>query len=359
MLCIRCFDVISPGKDCYAIPTSATRKSAYGQKGLISTIAFNPDYSGAYAAGSFAESVGIYVENTSECALLLNNLGFGVTHVRWSPCGRYLWTGGRNNNTILCWDIRSTQSIVGSVERQLNSNQRMTFDIDPWGKYLCTGTQDGKVLFFDTNTFELSRTIETNDILNIDNKIKKTSQTMCVNSVSFHPFSALLGVAIGERSFAMNADGNTDSESETEVIKTCTIPRIEISNDMEIVQDEKRRKVVETVVAETNLTGSLNNNNNNNNNSGENADTSVSNTVTCGSSIQLWQLSYIPIEMPTTTLVETEEMLTMKEEDEVVVQSAEETVEIDASTGIPAVVMVTSADETEETAELQCQNKES
>ena len=104
---IRVFDLNEPGARYTSIPTSKTRHSALGQKGLISCLAFNPDCSGAYAAGSFASSVGIYVENESgtcsvivyspsclsylryiEAALELSNLDFGVTALKWSPCGR-------------------------------------------------------------------------------------------------------------------------------------------------------------------------------------------------------------------------------------------------------------------------------
>jgi hypothetical protein len=45
---------------------------------------------------------------------------------------------------IISWDLRNTRSEVGRVHRQLSTNQRMTFDIDPWGKYLVTGSQDKK-----------------------------------------------------------------------------------------------------------------------------------------------------------------------------------------------------------------------
>ena len=145
----------------------------------------------------------------SECALLFGNIEFGVTCLKWSPCGHYLWVGGRNNDNIVCYDIRSTQSIVGSVQRKLTSNQRMSFDLDPWGKYLCTGDQDGKVLFYDTSTFQLVHTVK-----QLNAKEGGTKQA-CVNSVAFHPYSALLGVAIGERTFIVESDSDSESDSDT------------------------------------------------------------------------------------------------------------------------------------------------
>jgi hypothetical protein len=60
---IRWFDVANPGSGHTDIPTCKTRRDIFGQKGIISALSFNPDYSGAYAAGSFNNSVSIYVED--------------------------------------------------------------------------------------------------------------------------------------------------------------------------------------------------------------------------------------------------------------------------------------------------------
>jgi hypothetical protein len=214
-LFIRCFDVASPGKDCFEIATSPSKKSPVGQKGMISCLSFNPDYSGAFAAGSFAHSVGVYVENMPECALLLSSLEYGVSCVRWSPCGRYLWTGGRNSSSLLCWDIRATQTVVGSVQRPLATNQRMTFDLDPWGATLCTGDQGGNILFFDTKTFELLHTVDSKTVesSSLDGNCQRRS---CVNSVAFHPFSGLLGLSTGERTFGATSTSSGSSESDTD-----------------------------------------------------------------------------------------------------------------------------------------------
>ena len=64
-----------------------------GQRGIISCLKFNPDYSGAYAAGSYARNVTIYAENMRESVLELDGIDFGVTCMKWSPCGHMLWAG--------------------------------------------------------------------------------------------------------------------------------------------------------------------------------------------------------------------------------------------------------------------------
>lgn len=114
-----CFDVSYPGRVFTNIPTCPSRKSPLGQKGLISCLSFNPDLSGCYAAGSYDKSIGVYVEDMKGVALELTGLNFGVTHLKWSPCGRYLWAGGRASKEISCWDLRQTRELVGTVEREL------------------------------------------------------------------------------------------------------------------------------------------------------------------------------------------------------------------------------------------------
>ena len=52
--------------------------------------------------------------------------------------------GGRSHSDLVCWDLRNTRCELGRVKRALTSNQKMTFSLDPWGKYIATGTQDGK-----------------------------------------------------------------------------------------------------------------------------------------------------------------------------------------------------------------------
>jgi len=201
---IRCFDVSEPGRNSSNLSTTASRRTNTGQKGIISSLAFSPDYSGLYAAGSYAQSVCLYAEN-EKCTQTLLDLGrmsSGVTHMRWSPCGTYLWIGGRRHPDLVCWDIRATGRELGRVTRSLNTNQRVSFDLDPWGKYLVTGSQDREILVYDTSTFELVQ--------------RRVGGPDCVNSISFHPFCSILGLCTGQRHFTMPYQEGSDSEEEEE-----------------------------------------------------------------------------------------------------------------------------------------------
>ncbi len=65
------YDITRPGPPIKTIPTTPSRKSKEGQKGIISCIDFNPDGSGMYAAGSYSKTLGIYDERSDAlCALI-------------------------------------------------------------------------------------------------------------------------------------------------------------------------------------------------------------------------------------------------------------------------------------------------
>ena len=105
---MRIFDVTRPGRDCEVRPTCATKKSRDGQRGIISCLAFAPDGSGLYAAGSFSGTTGLYVENQPGLVSLLGGHRGGVTQASFSHDGVLLLTAARRDDDIVCWDVRRT-----------------------------------------------------------------------------------------------------------------------------------------------------------------------------------------------------------------------------------------------------------
>lgn len=206
-----------------------------GQKGIISSLAVCPDYSDTFAAGSFARSVGIYSYNTNKRVLMLKGIDFGVTHMKYAPqASHILWVGGRKSSHVSCYDLRMPKAELGRVRRDLRSNQRMRFDLDPWGRYLFTGDQHGRWVFvfhaeirriadgqfasyiicyrllaYDATTFELTASTFGADGSDY-------SQNMdCLNSVSVHPYSSIAVSTSGQRHFE---DSNNNSLDDSDLL---------------------------------------------------------------------------------------------------------------------------------------------
>ena len=237
---IRCFDVSNQGRVCDELPTCKSRTDTEGQRGIVSVLKFNPDRSGAYAAGSYAYNINIYVEDMEGSALELRDIDFGVTCLQWSPCGCMLWAGGRAHNDLICWDLRHTRTELGRVQRPLSTNQRMHFDLDPWGKYLATGTQDGKVLLYDTTTFELVAT-------------QTHTNGECIHTAAFHPYSSLLFTSTGSRHFEYDGCDETDTSDEEDngIVIDPTAPVSNRDDDLLALSTKRRGKLSSSSIETT------------------------------------------------------------------------------------------------------------
>ena len=123
----------------------------------------------------------------------------------------------------------------------------MLFDIDPWGRYLCSGTQNGRVLLYDTQTFKLvceldnyfdnggssgnkssgSSSIgsssgdgvggDSGSSGRVENRrLYERKQSSCVHTVLFHPYNSILSSICGERSFASFENSDDEAEQGTD-----------------------------------------------------------------------------------------------------------------------------------------------
>ncbi|XP_071698164.1 uncharacterized protein [Rutidosis leptorrhynchoides] len=137
---VRIFDIHRPGRDFEQRSTIQGNKE--GQSGIISSIAFSSSHTGMLATGSYSQTTAIHREDNMELLYVLHGQQGGVTHVQFSKDGNYLYTGGRKDPYILCWDIRKTVEIVYKLYRSSETtNQRIQFDTEPYGRHLGTGGQ--------------------------------------------------------------------------------------------------------------------------------------------------------------------------------------------------------------------------
>jgi WD40 repeat protein len=139
--------------------------------------------------GSYSQSIGIYDETNNELCLKLNGFGGGgVTQVKFSKDGLYLFSASRHADSILCWDIRDSANVLYELPRPGRTNQRIQFDLDASGKYLITGDNDGHVLLYDISTQELEN-IETKQRLSYSFKAndgKYIFNGVCYSNLEFN-----------------------------------------------------------------------------------------------------------------------------------------------------------------------------
>lgn len=84
-----------------------------------------------------------------------------------------------------------------TLPRQVDTNQRIGFDIDPSGRYLVTGSTERRALVYDIESQALVGSLE--------------DQPDAVGGVCFHPHAALVGVCTGQRHFGLDTNAGSDS----------------------------------------------------------------------------------------------------------------------------------------------------
>jgi WD40 repeat protein len=153
------FDV-SSGRAVSVINTAATTSKS---KGRIAALASAPDASGLIACGSLdSKTVNVYDERSSSssrrAAVCSFNLeegggGGGVTNIRFSPDGRFLYTGYRRQGALIAWDLRESQRVLYRFPRDDSVGQRLGFDVS--NHTLATASRDGSVLLYRVDNGEL------------------------------------------------------------------------------------------------------------------------------------------------------------------------------------------------------------
>lgn len=206
---IRVFDVSRPGRD---FIEKLTNENKEGQAGIISCFAFTPSNNHLFAVGSYCRTVGIYSVQEMDLLFLLSGQLGGVTHMMFSSDGIKLFSGGRKDCEILCWDIRNPGKVLYSLRRVVTTNQRMYFDIDSTGQYLISGNENGVVTVWDLNKSPEDISDENEPIL--QPILFFQAHHDCVNGISIHPSLPFLLSTSGQRHFPEPQDSE-DSDDET------------------------------------------------------------------------------------------------------------------------------------------------
>ncbi|KAJ7823071.1 WD40-repeat-containing domain protein [Mycena olivaceomarginata] len=237
---IEVFDIGRPGEGT-RLPTSPSKKSRDGLKGIISALAFSPSYeSDLYAAGSLAAAPGNIVlftetDGTVPVSFINGGPAAGVTQLHFNPMRPHiLYAAFRRHRAIYSWDLRADVGAPLAVYSPSpkpgeETNQKRRFDVDIVGRFLGVGDQDGNV-----NIFDLSEPSEGESSVATEPRLIWTAHEDAIGGVSFHPTRACLLSVSGSRHFHTREEEDSDSDSSSD-------------DDLEDRDNEEEERVVRSV----------------------------------------------------------------------------------------------------------------
>merc|ERR1711971_256015 len=144
---IRMFDIRRPGRESVSHVTRVKHEVSGGQTGIVSCLAVSPSIP-VLAAGNYDRTVGLYTMEGERLCVLRGQQG-GLTQVTFTEDGGQLLTGGRKDNEIICWDLRSPGQVLWTVNRVVDTNQTIGFSLR--GRLLVSANTDGSVRVWDVS----------------------------------------------------------------------------------------------------------------------------------------------------------------------------------------------------------------
>ncbi|KAI9709567.1 MAG: hypothetical protein M1820_003327 [Bogoriella megaspora] len=154
---IAVFDILQDGQGPFlrapTIPSKRHKSAGVGMKGIVSALDISAN--GLLAAGTFTRNIGLYASEGQGDEVSIFSVAesgdagnMGITQVKWSPGGRYLYVAERNSDNILVYDIRVAGRKLGSLRgRKAFSSMRMGIEatVSRGGYEIWAGGVDGKV----------------------------------------------------------------------------------------------------------------------------------------------------------------------------------------------------------------------
>ncbi|XP_067572490.1 telomerase Cajal body protein 1 isoform X3 [Pseudorca crassidens] len=153
------------------------------------------------------ESSGLPFAPTTTCSSVAST-GPCVSSPRPGPAAT-VRSEPRLDAELLCWDLRQPGRPLWSLSREVTTNQRIYFDLDPSGQFLVSGSTSGAVSVWDTGAAGHEGRPE--PVLSF------LPQKDCTNGVSLHPSLPLLATGSGQRVFPEPTDSGDEGEEEVDL----------------------------------------------------------------------------------------------------------------------------------------------
>ena len=125
---IRIFNTNVPGKVNQEIQFKK-------QISRISSIASHTELSQIVAGSSYNGDIGLFSINSNRLFCILKGHKKAITHMKFSKDGTKLFSATRNDDEIICWDIRNPGDILRVFKREKNNNQRIRYYLSVYRIY--------------------------------------------------------------------------------------------------------------------------------------------------------------------------------------------------------------------------------
>ncbi|GAB1605481.1 telomerase Cajal body protein 1 isoform X1 [Argonauta hians] len=205
---LRTFDVNQPGRMCTKQATYC-KKTKSGQCGIVSCIAASPVDVALFATGSYSKQIALYTTSSDTMVCMLEGHQGGVTHLLFSPDGTKIFSGGRKDPEILCWDLRNPGRILCVAPRQVETNQRIYFDLSQSSQHLISGNHNGTISVWDTLDIPHNQS-SAEEECKLSPLLSYTAHCDGVNGVSLHPTCPLLASSSGQRHILVDEDSEEE-----------------------------------------------------------------------------------------------------------------------------------------------------
>lgn len=192
--CIKIFDTSRPGRS----------YDEYPVKFAISCMAQNMEHPHTVTCGNWRGYIQHFDLRCPPKQGPLFTLGghtAGITQLRYGTDASSNWqlfSGARKCPKLLQWDMRNYKQPLHEFQRQVNTNQRIQFDLCPQQPWLASGDTEGGLNLWNLSDGEEIEAMQLP--LHAD----------CCNGIGFHPSLPILASSSGQYHFI--ADNNQQQE---------------------------------------------------------------------------------------------------------------------------------------------------